>query len=197
MSHKVKQKQENRRRELLEIALKLFMEVGYEKASIRSLASRAGGDIGLIYHYFSSKSEIYEAALTYYNDRYIEEIVLIFNNSSLGFDKKIENLFLALNTSLSRYKPMIDEANKEIALTLLVRSLETLSPYFDDLIRIFLSNEGIELSDSERILKSNYMLYGCSGIIHAPINQPMATRYETCQRLIFDTLEMIMKNHCN
>ena len=101
MSEHIKKKQEARRKELLDVALTVFMEVGYEKSSIRLLASRAGGDIGLIYHYFDSKTEIYEAALTYYNEKYLERVSGIVDNTELTFEEKIDRLFISADDSLA------------------------------------------------------------------------------------------------
>lgn len=49
---------ELRKRQILEEAVHLFFEVGYEGASLRDLASRVGINKATIYHYFESKEEI-------------------------------------------------------------------------------------------------------------------------------------------
>ncbi len=49
---------ELRKRQVLEAAVRLFFEVGYEGASLRDLAARVGINKATIYHYFDSKEEI-------------------------------------------------------------------------------------------------------------------------------------------
>ena len=49
---------ELRKRQILEAAVHLFYEVGYEAASLRDLAARVGINKATIYHYFESKEEI-------------------------------------------------------------------------------------------------------------------------------------------
>ena len=49
---------ELRKRQILEAAVHLFFEVGYEGASLRDLASSVGINKATIYHYFESKEEI-------------------------------------------------------------------------------------------------------------------------------------------
>jgi len=49
---------EERKRELLSIALELFLEVGYEKLNVNEIAKKAGVTKGLLYYYFRSKEEM-------------------------------------------------------------------------------------------------------------------------------------------
>lgn len=49
---------EVRRKQILDAAVRLFYEVGFEAASLRDLASRVGINKATIYHYFQSKEEI-------------------------------------------------------------------------------------------------------------------------------------------
>jgi len=191
MSEHVKQKQDARRRELLEIALSLFMEVGYEKSSIRLLASRAGGDIGLIYHYFNSKTDIYRAALTYYNEKYLKKIAGLVDDPTLNFDEKLDTLFTSVDASLAEYRPMKAKGNEDIMLILHAQTLNCLVPIFDKLILSYLTERKIALDKTSRQLTSNYMLFGSSGIIHAQGEQSMRQRYDAAKQLLYRTLEQI------
>lgn len=48
--------------EIVDTALRLFLENGYEATSIRMIASEVGCEPGLIYYYFKSKDEAFEKA---------------------------------------------------------------------------------------------------------------------------------------
>jgi AcrR family transcriptional regulator len=51
---------EERRQQIIRGALAVFSEVGYEKATNREIARRAGiGSPGLIYHYFKDKADLF------------------------------------------------------------------------------------------------------------------------------------------
>lgn len=63
---------ELRKQELVRIALRQFLQQGYEKTSVRSIVKEANGEIGMFYHHFASKEEIFEAVLEQYNIAYIE-----------------------------------------------------------------------------------------------------------------------------
>jgi AcrR family transcriptional regulator len=54
---------EARRAEILEAALSLFSEKGYELCSIDEIAAKAGLAKGTVYIYFKSKEELYKAVL--------------------------------------------------------------------------------------------------------------------------------------
>jgi len=58
---------ENRRNQLLDIALALFAERGIENVSIKDLAAEAQVAQGLIYYYFESKEALLEAVFQRYN----------------------------------------------------------------------------------------------------------------------------------
>ena len=50
---------EARRAELLDAALEVFAEVGFERATLNDLADRAGVTKGAVYHYFASKDQLF------------------------------------------------------------------------------------------------------------------------------------------
>ncbi|MFB2771958.1 TetR/AcrR family transcriptional regulator [Pelatocladus sp. BLCC-F211] len=52
-----------RRECLVDTALELFSEQGYDATSIKQIAAAAGVAVGLLYHYFPSKSEVLRAIL--------------------------------------------------------------------------------------------------------------------------------------
>jgi TetR/AcrR family transcriptional regulator, regulator of cefoperazone and chloramphenicol sensitivity len=57
------QRGEDTRRRILETAIEVFAAVGYEAASTRALAERAGVNLPAIPYYFGSKEGLYRAAI--------------------------------------------------------------------------------------------------------------------------------------
>lgn len=55
---------DDRRRRLLERAVELFAAHGYDELSMAAIAREAGISKPLLYHYFRSKRDLFEAALT-------------------------------------------------------------------------------------------------------------------------------------
>jgi AcrR family transcriptional regulator len=51
------------RAEILDAAREIFAERGYDHASVRQIAARAGFDPALVHHYFGTKEELFRATL--------------------------------------------------------------------------------------------------------------------------------------
>ncbi len=59
---------EERKAEILSAAIRVFARKGYDKTSISDIAKEIGISQGLCYRYYTSKEEIYDAALDEYAD---------------------------------------------------------------------------------------------------------------------------------
>jgi AcrR family transcriptional regulator len=60
-----------RRREILDAAVQVFGERGFDCATIADVARQAGVSAGTVVHYFGSKGDLFEEAL---RDRFLEEV---------------------------------------------------------------------------------------------------------------------------
>lgn len=65
------QKADETRKRILDVALKLFMEEGYEKATMRRIAQEAGLTPGAAYYHFPSKENI---VFQYYESSYEDHV---------------------------------------------------------------------------------------------------------------------------
>src|SRR5262245_26049144 len=63
---------ENNRNRLLNAATTAFAELGFEGASIRTIADEAGVSFQLIAHYFGSKDDFWAATVEHLFTRYLE-----------------------------------------------------------------------------------------------------------------------------
>jgi AcrR family transcriptional regulator len=59
----VRVKTDSRRQTILDTAIELFLEVGYERASMAAIAARVGGSKGTLYNYFKNKDDLFAAAM--------------------------------------------------------------------------------------------------------------------------------------
>ncbi|AMP20839.1 hypothetical protein AZF37_06325 [endosymbiont 'TC1' of Trimyema compressum] len=57
------QKKEDKREQILEVALELFVKKGYYQTKITDIASEMGMSVGLLFHYFKSKEVLYETII--------------------------------------------------------------------------------------------------------------------------------------
>lgn len=156
-----------RRQELIDIALKQFLKNGYEKTSVRSILKEADGEIGMFYHYFKSKNEIYEAALENYNDKYISKFTEIINSAGLSFKEKLDQIFTRLQGSISEYSLMYTEkVDPEIMTVLHSRTLLKMVPLFERIILEGLEKNTMNAPVPNIHLLSQFILFGMSAIIH-------------------------------
>lgn len=63
-----------RKQEIIDGALRLFVEQGYEQTSVSQIAKKIGVAKGLVYYYFESKDEILENVVRYLCDRHVERL---------------------------------------------------------------------------------------------------------------------------
>lgn len=167
MSRIVK-KPDERRQELIEIATRQFINQGYEKTSIRSIVKDANGKIGMFYHYFSSKEEIFEAVLKEFNTDYVASINQIVNeNKDADILTLLEYIFLDLNRSLQEYGGILPkEANTSLLTILHQSTMHALHPIFCELIVNYIKQGEINPPKVETHLLVDFLLFGMSAIIH-------------------------------
>jgi AcrR family transcriptional regulator len=79
-----------RRKEILDTALELFLKNGYENTSIGDIVAKLGVAQGLFYYYFKSKEEVYRAALEQYTDEFAAKLQTIILDSSIPMVRRIE-----------------------------------------------------------------------------------------------------------
>lgn len=81
---------EQRVRELLEAAAAEFAEVGYDAATMKAIARRAGASIGASYQYFPNKEAIVSALRTQYVKE-MEEQWLKFETAGLSLKERVQH----------------------------------------------------------------------------------------------------------
>lgn len=89
---RVVKKAGERRDELIEIALQLFLEKGYVHTSIKDIYTQANGSFGMFYHHFSSKEEIFAAAMDRYTDKFIAGIADILLNNTNPYGQRYKQV---------------------------------------------------------------------------------------------------------
>lgn len=78
---------EERKEEIIETALKLFAEKGYEYTTMQDIAERMNVSQGLCYRYFKSKAEIFTASSDYYARKAVEQIKLPISDDISALEK--------------------------------------------------------------------------------------------------------------
>ncbi len=84
-------KTENKRQEILDIAMQVFCERGFERTSMSEISSRLGGSKATLYNYFESKEELFFETM---RQRVTAELNLAFWSLTLK-NKKIDDALYA------------------------------------------------------------------------------------------------------
>ena len=80
---------DTRKQEILVGALKVFSQKGYEKTTITDIAKELGISQGLCYRYYTSKEEIYDAALEEYAEHIVRRNLDRFSKEKGSIKEKI------------------------------------------------------------------------------------------------------------
>jgi AcrR family transcriptional regulator len=93
----------DRRQQILDAALAIFAEQGFELATNKAIAERAEVNQGLIYFYFASKADVYFATSAYYTAQVITQLDTVFEkvneiNPADGFALLLRGIVLILST---------------------------------------------------------------------------------------------------
>jgi AcrR family transcriptional regulator len=80
----------DKREQIIETALQLFAEKGFEGASIRDIAEKASVNVAMVNYYFGSKEKLFEKIIEYKSSATRGLLDEILNNESITPIQKIE-----------------------------------------------------------------------------------------------------------
>src|SRR5882757_7597038 len=84
-----------RRREILDAALELMDEKGYERMTIDDVLAKTGMSKGALYHYFSSKYALLEGVVASIGEGGMRELQAVVDDPALGAIDKLHAYFRA------------------------------------------------------------------------------------------------------
>lgn len=159
---------EERRRELLACAMRLFAEQGYDNVSVRAVARAAGVAPGLAYHYFDSKQALFAAAIEDYARRCAEGVCQALDERGPSLDEKLDRA-LEAGAAHGGY-PYADffHAAGHGALhdRLSLAMCEAVRPHLSAALRLDAAERGADAPDAEQL--AAIMTYGCVGLASGP-----------------------------
>lgn len=106
----------DKKEQILEIALNMFGEKGFEGTSIRELSAEAGINIAMINYYFGSKDKLFEKVIEY-KTAYLKSIFLdIAQNNSLTHIEKVDAIIKHLVDRIFSFPPFHRLIHRELSL---------------------------------------------------------------------------------
>lgn len=155
---------EERKQEILDTAMQIFYEKGYEKTSITDIAKAIGVAQGLCYRYFPSKEALFDSAI----DQYAEELVNAFsipeNSDKLTLKEIIETMPVMVETENNHYYKMLHVVeNKKFHDQLTLKVCEKLSKIVTKLLERAKEKGEIDIDDIQTA--AFFCVYGQIGIL--------------------------------
>lgn len=157
---------DERRQEILNGAMKLFSEQGYDKTSISDIAAYIGISQGLCYRYFKSKEEIFESAINEYASTVSAEMVKVITSSNMTLEEKItsQQNFCDLEKKDSSYYKVFHEKNAKHLHDLMSISIcRKVVPYVQAEIDKEIKNKRLKVDDPSML--ASCCVYGQLGIL--------------------------------
>lgn len=177
LANRISKAPEERKKELIEVATKLFELKGYEKVSVRDILSEVNGAPGMFYYYFKSKEDIFLACMECYFSEKLKVKVDILKNKKIEYYERIKTLRELIVNDISQFVQRFD-FSAENSITDNSYRLWELTHYIGRFVETYADFilEGIEtkkIKNNMGITKENaknisaFILYGAIGTIYS------------------------------
>ena len=178
---------EERRHEMIDTAMRVFTQKGYEQTTMRDIAREMNVVPGLCYRYYESKQVLYQTAMKEYADDYCAPIINILDNT----EPDISALHSALaaqfaNTSDNeKYHGFFHKSeNKDFAIMLNHTICNILAPHMSDALKRLAEAGKAIVPDADAYAR--FLLFGLASVLDddsKPIGQRMMLAYELVKTL--------------
>ena len=155
---------EERKQEILDTALKLFGERGYERTSITDIAKAIGVAQGLCYRYFPSKEALFDSAMEQYADVLVEQFIGSQTDDYKSLRQIIEKMPATIEDQDTKYYSVFHGVeNKKFHDQLALKVCEKLEPIVEKLLQKAHQNGEIRFDDLQTL--ATFCVYGQLGIL--------------------------------
>ncbi len=143
---------QQKRRLIVEVALKLFATEGYHAASISKIAKTAGISKGLMYNYFESKEDLLIAVV----DGGLDELISMFDNleaqlSDEGFRLMIDEMFMMVEEQKDFWNLYYSLMMQPAVMSLFEQKIKEVFPKMMAVIIPYFISKGIEDPETEAV----------------------------------------------
>lgn len=157
---------EIRKQEILDTAMELFYQNGYDKTSISDIAEKIGIAQGLCYRYFKSKEDLFDNALDYYANQQVTQMRPILCDTSKTLRQKIYETptFMDIEKNNSfYYKVCHDKNSKKIHDQLSIKICAKVTPIIKEQIQREMDLGELHFTDADTA--ASFCIYGQLGIL--------------------------------
>lgn len=158
---------DDRKREILDTAMQLFAERGFEATSLRDIAKHMGITPGLVYHYFDSKQKLFDQAMGCYVEDIAADFVRTLRSTDLDFRQKIDALYDGVEREApQRYRKFFHrQGNEGFHRQLSLFLCDHVQPHLVAALEQARRREGLAVRDPKTL--ASFLLHGHVGIMSA------------------------------
>ena len=173
-----------KRDEIIYAAMQLFFEKGYEATSVRMILDKVDGEVGMFYHYFKSKDELFQTVVERFFENYREKLVWITEECS-SKEQFFERMLEHYEDGMTKFYSLSGNIHWTIQYAMSARTIEEMKPAIMNLAEKWRSRN----TDPIDIL-AGQLLYGISATLHSesfdsmPIEKKKQTLMELANRLL-------------
>jgi AcrR family transcriptional regulator len=132
--------EKERKLQIIKAAIKRFSKHGIKKTTLDEVARDLRIGKATIYHYFTSKEELYFESLAFETARFIEELNAIFNEAEAAKNIKFTNYFTAKENVPENYKLLYSFLIETINGSLFDNEQKLLTDFLSEEIKIIEQN---------------------------------------------------------
>jgi AcrR family transcriptional regulator len=161
---------ETKRRQILDAAIECFATTGYHAVSINELAEHAGISKGLLYHYFSSKSDL----LKFIFREIMSVMMQLFDPEGLGeidgdlLEKYFGRLVRHMKSNLLMWKMYMAIFSQPAVRLILEKEIEEASKKPQEIMEHYFRKKGHKNPSAEVAFLSTLM----SGMVYEYLSDP-------------------------
>lgn len=141
-----------KKEKIVDAAMKLFFEHGYDGTSVRMIQKEVGNEPGLFYYYFKSKDEVLDAVLDRFCEKYGAELDASAENGKREPEAMLERLFEYIRKEAELFRTEYEGRLHRSALGVIrERFVKILEPYFLEAVRACKQSRGISADGNDEV----------------------------------------------
>ncbi len=162
-----------KRDEITDAAMELFFERGYEATSVRAIMDKAGGEIGMFYHYFKSKDELFDRVVQRFFSGFSEKCTALL--SQCGSLDDFIDVFLPLYSSgMQQFGALKGKMHWSVQYAMHAITVESMVPAVTARLAEMLGDGNAADGSLPTDILAAQLVHGISATLHSPAFEAMS-----------------------
>ncbi len=120
-----------KRDEIIAAATEIFLANGFEGTSVRMVLEKVGGEVGMFYHYFKSKDELFDTVVDRFFTGYSQKFGQMTRNSD-SVESFVTNFLSLFEESMEQYRKLEGNMHWTIRHAMHERTVLSLIPVVEE-----------------------------------------------------------------